>query len=181
MEADKFDPKALRNALGTFATGVTVITTLAQEKNAYGIVTEKPVAMTANSFASVSLDPPLILWSIAFSAQCYDVFDAAGYFAVHILHGGQIGLSDLCATKNVDKFAGINWHAGIHGIPILDDYNACFQCSVENKYSSGDHLIIIGRICEFDNREKETHAEPLLFYGGSYQSLAQTTNSNRNK
>lgn len=161
-----FDTRAFRDALGVFATGVTIVTTLNGDA-----ATPRPVAITANSFSSVSLDPPLVLWSVARSAQSFDAFEAAEHFAVHILHSAQVGLSNLCATKDADKFAEIAWHEGVAGVPVFDDYNACFQCSVENKIDGGDHVIIVGRVLEFDNREQETHAKPLLFYQGQYKGI----------
>jgi len=120
----------------------------------------------------VSLEPPLILWSIARNAQCFEVFERAQHFAVHILHSGQSELSSLCATRNADKFSDIDWHAGVGGIPVFDDYNTCIECTVEHRYAGGDHVIIIGRVLEFDNRQKDTHASPLLFYQGQYKSIA---------
>jgi flavin reductase (DIM6/NTAB) family NADH-FMN oxidoreductase RutF len=162
------DPRELRNALGAFATGVTIVTTLVNDEHDG----QGPVAMTANSFSSVSLEPPLILWSLARNAQSFKAFEQAEHFAVHILHSGQQGLSNICATKNADKFAEISWHPGINGVPIFDDYNTCFQCSVESKVDGGDHLIILGRVCAIDNKERETHSTPLLFYQGQYKNIA---------
>lgn len=158
------DTRELRNALGAFATGVTVVTTMTDDK--------VPVAMTANSFSSVSLDPPLILWSIARNAQCFDHFDTADHFAVHILHSGQQPLSNTCASKNTDKFADIDWHTGTTGVPVFDDYNTCFECKVEAKHDGGDHIIMVGRVCHFDNQPKDTHGSPLVFYQGQYKNIA---------
>ncbi len=167
------DQRELRDALGSFVTGVTVVTTLGNRPATdSGDPATVPVAMTANSFSSVSLDPPLILWSIAHSAQSFDAFDKADHFAVHILHSAQKGLSNICATKNADKFAEISWHAGIGGVPVFDDYNTCFQCSVESKFDGGDHMIMVGRVRDFDNRQKETHLTPLVFYQGQYKNIA---------
>ncbi|NNC55611.1 MAG: flavin reductase family protein, partial [Pseudomonadales bacterium] len=106
----EIDTKEFRNALGGFATGVTIVTTLAEDSAG----DLRPAAVTANSFASVSLDPPLILWSIARSAQSFQAFEKAEFFAVHILHSAQIGLSNLCATKNADKFGEISWRPGLN-------------------------------------------------------------------
>ncbi|MBT8149787.1 MAG: flavin reductase family protein [Gammaproteobacteria bacterium] len=164
------DTKEFRNALGAFVTGVTIVTTLS-DANANGDAESTPVACTANSFASVSLDPPLVLWSIARSAQSFDAFEKAEHFAVHILHSAQVGLSNLCATKNADKFGEISWHPGLNGVPIFDDYNTCFQCSVENKYDGGDHVIIVGRVHKFDSSDKAKNAKPLVFYRGAYAGL----------
>lgn len=165
-----FDSREFRNALGAFATGVTIVTTMADADESAG--DGMPIAMTANSFSSVSLDPPLILWSVARSAQSFDDFNQATHFAVHILHGGQQELSNNCATKNIDKFADIDWHTGALGSPIFDDYNTCFECTVEHKVDGGDHVIIIGRVHRFDNNPKDTHANPLVFYQGKYKSIA---------
>ncbi len=168
----EIDPRELRNALGAFATGVTIVTTIANDERSPGQDQKIPIAMTANSFSSVSLDPPLILWSLARNAQSFKAFDEAEHFAVHILHSGQKGLSGICATKNADKFAEISWHPGINGIPVFDDYNTCFECQVENKFDGGDHLIILGRVIKFDNKERETHSTPLVFYQGQYKNIA---------
>lgn len=166
------DTRELRNALGAFATGVTIVTTLiADEQSGPGGQT-LPVAITANSFSSVSLDPPLVLWSIARDAESFTAFNGARHFAVHILHSAQQEVSDICASKNVDKFSRISWHPGIEGIPVFDDYNTCFQCQVENKYDGGDHVIMVGRVLAFDNRQKDTHATPLVFYQGRYTSIS---------
>lgn len=166
----KIDTREFRNALGAFATGVTVITTTVKAEKPGD--PDLPVALTANSFSSVSLDPPLVLWSIARTAQSFDHFDKAAYFGVHILHSDQQGLSNICATKNVNKFAEIKWHPGVTGVPIFDDYNTCFECEIENRYEGGDHIIIVGRVHAFDNKQKDSHARPLLFYQGQYKSIA---------
>jgi flavin reductase (DIM6/NTAB) family NADH-FMN oxidoreductase RutF len=162
------DLRDLRDAFGSFATGVTVVTTLCN----VDLMAKTPVAMTANSFCSVSLDPPLVLWSIDKKAKSFDAFSKSEHFAVHILHGGQRELSSICATRNADKFANEAWRSGIEGVPILADYNTCFQCSVEHKYDGGDHEIIVGRVLDFDNNERESHTNPLLFYRGKYTEVA---------
>lgn len=154
------DPIQFRNACGSFPTGVTVVTT----RDASG----KPVGMTANSFSSVSLDPPLVLWSIAKTATAFTAFDTCSHFAIHILHSGQEATSRLFAAKNVDKFAEIESAVAAGDTPVLTDYNARFVCSVEHRYPGGDHIILVGRIVEFDNRERE----PLVFYKGQYKALA---------
>lgn len=155
------DPIQFRNALGSFVTGVTVITT----RDASG----KGVGMTANSFSSVSLDPPLVLWSIGKTATCFNAFDTASHFAIHILHSGQEQTSRLFATKNIDKFAEIDSEIGAGNTPLLTDFSARFVCSVEHRYPGGDHIILVGRVLEFDSRDRE----PLVFFKGQYKSLAQ--------
>lgn len=156
------DPqRAFRDALGTFATGITVVTT----NDASG----KPVGMTANSFASLSLDPPLILWSVGDHADCYEAFRDAGHFAVHILHSDQQAVSTQFSTKGADKFAGIPWHAGQEGSPVLEDYATCFECVKEANYPGGDHVILVGRVVNFDVRGERA---PLIFHRGQYKALA---------
>jgi 3-hydroxy-9,10-secoandrosta-1,3,5(10)-triene-9,17-dione monooxygenase reductase component len=154
------DPILFRNALGSFVTGVTIITT----RDAAG----KGVGMTANSFSSVSLAPPLVLWSIGKTATCFDAFDTATHFAVHVLHSGQEQLSRHFATKSPDKFAEIPSEIGAGNTPLLTDYSARFVCAMEHRYAGGDHIILVGRVLDFDNRERE----PLVFFKGQYKALA---------
>jgi flavin reductase (DIM6/NTAB) family NADH-FMN oxidoreductase RutF len=154
------DPIQFRNALGSFVTGVTVITT----RDGDG----KGVGLTANSFSSVSLDPPLVLWSIGKTATCFDAFEKSSHFAIHILHRGQENISRHFATKNVDKFSEINHEIGAGNTPLLSDYSARFVCEVEHRYPGGDHIILVGRVLEYENLDKE----PLVFYKGQYKALA---------
>lgn len=168
-----FDPRELRNAFGSFATGVTIVTTLGKNDADENV----PIAMTANSFSSVSMDPPLVLWSIDKNAQSLKAFNESEHFAIHILHSAQEQLSNICATKNADKFSEISWKPGIEGVPIFNDYNTCFQCSVEHRYDGGDHIILVGRVLEFDNKERDTHLTPLLFYRGQYRNVARPMTS----
>ncbi len=148
-----------RNALGSFATGVTVITALGQDG--------QKVGMTANSFNSVSLDPALVLWSIGRDANCFDDFIAAKAFAIHVLAADQQDISNRFAKSGADKFADIDCSEGVSGVPILPHYSACFQCSIEHQYEGGDHVILVGRVVEFSDRE----LEPLLFYRGRYNNF----------
>lgn len=159
MSAQPSDAKAFRNALGQFATGVTVITTL----DADG----KKVGMTANSFSSVSLDPMLVLWSIAKTSRSYEAFIEARQFAIHVLSAEQKLLSGQFASNCEDRFCDVAHHAGIGGIPVLDDYSAVFECETESRYEGGDHIIIVGRVVAFDNRDKS----PLIFHAGRYADL----------
>ncbi len=150
----------LRNALGQFATGITVVTTLTDSK--------EPVGMTANSFNSVSLNPPLVLWSIGKKSANYKEFVEAGYFAIHILAASQHAISNQFAQKDSDRFINLKCSSGINDIPILPDFAACFQCSIEHHYEGGDHTILVGRIIDFENRGQD----PLLFHRGKYAKLA---------
>jgi 3-hydroxy-9,10-secoandrosta-1,3,5(10)-triene-9,17-dione monooxygenase reductase component len=151
-EYEAVDPTGYRRALSCFATGVAVVTALDADGANAGI--------TVNSFASVSLDPPLILWSVAEDSTSYDVFTAAGYFAVHVLTRQQQELSSRFAQRAGDKFAGLDCREGIRGVPILADYAALFECSTEHVYPGGDHKIIVGRVHRFEDRE----ADPLVLH-----------------
>ncbi|MFC6634321.1 flavin reductase family protein [Microbulbifer taiwanensis] len=155
------DPRKFRNALGQFATGVTVVTALDRSGNRVG--------MTANSFSSVSLDPMLVLWSVAKSCNAFDVFNHAEQFAIHVLHAGQQQVSNQFASKVPDRFAGIPCAEGIGGLPLLKDYGALFQCQTEHRYEGGDHIILVGRVLDFDLKPKP----PLIFHAGRYADLPE--------
>ena len=161
--------KELRQAFGHFATGVTVVTTM-DSASENGLA--KPLAMTANSFSSVSLDPPLILWSIDKNAQSFAAFERNEHFAVHILHAGQEALSTVCATRNADKFADVEWQPGLGEAPIFDEFSARFQCRVEHRYEGGDHQIIVGRVLDYSCQNKPQQVQPLVFFKGKYCAVA---------
>jgi 3-hydroxy-9,10-secoandrosta-1,3,5(10)-triene-9,17-dione monooxygenase reductase component len=150
------DPKQYRSALGTFATGVTIVTT----RDAMG----NDIGMTANSFNSVSLEPPLILWSLAKTSKSLEAFMTADFFAVHVLAIDQEPLSTRFARRGVDKFANIEVRRGHAGIPLLRDCASVFQCRTAFRHEGGDHIIFVGEVVEF---EHSTRA-PLVFHGGRY-------------
>ena len=156
----EIDQTEFRNACGMFATGITIVTTMGPEG--------EPVGMTVNSFASVSLDPPLILWSVGKHARSFDLFSAAESYAVHILHTGQEELSNLFASRGEDKFDKLAWTKGEAGSPILPEYAVCFQCQMESVYPGGDHNILVGRVIAFEDRQ---HEDALLFFRGKYRTL----------
>jgi len=147
INADDF-----RRALSCFATGVAVVTTLDTQG--------EKVGMTISSFNSVSLDPPLVLWSVADDSLSYDVFIEADYFAVHVLAMSQKDLSDRFAQSGENKFDTFDCREGIHGVPILPEFAACFECSTEHIYPGGDHKIIVGRVHRFEDRE----TDPLIVH-----------------
>ena len=138
---EQFDLRELRNAFGTFMTGVTVVTTREQSST--------PRGFTANSFCSVSLDPPMLSVCIGKSADSADVFDKADGFAINILSEHQKELSGLFASKRPDKFKVAAWHDGPLGHPILENVCAWFDCAVEKRIDAGDHVMMIGRIHGF--------------------------------
>jgi 3-hydroxy-9,10-secoandrosta-1,3,5(10)-triene-9,17-dione monooxygenase reductase component len=151
------DPqRAFRDALGAFATGVTIATT----RDGCG----EPVGVTASSFNSVSLDPPLILWSLAKNSLSHQSFAESGHFAVHVLAASQEPLSNRFARRGDDKFAGLAWRTGALGSPILDDYAALFECRTRHQYEGGDHIILVGEVVAHDARDEP----PLLFHAGRY-------------
>lgn len=155
-----FDERDFRNALGRFATGIAVITTLARDGN--------PVGLTANSFSAVSLAPPLILWCLGKHATSLPAFCDCTYFAINILEAGQRDLSHRFATPAQDKFAGLDWVPGIGGIPVLRGSLARFECRNAEQYDGGDHTIFIGAV----ERYSHTDGDPLLFNAGKYATAA---------
>lgn len=159
-EAAEVDPREFRNALGMFATGVTVVTTV----NAAG----RPIGLTCNSFSSVSLKPPLILWSLSLYSPNLQAFLQAPYFAVNILAAEQEALSKRFSTAMKDRFADLDWIAGEGGIPLIKGSAAQLQCRNETRHYSGDHVVLIGQVLKFVYRD----AEPLVFVRGRYRELA---------
>jgi flavin reductase (DIM6/NTAB) family NADH-FMN oxidoreductase RutF len=150
------DPRDFRNALGTYATGVTIITAIAADGKPYGL--------TCNSFASVSLNPPLVLWSLGMFSQRLNVFQNASHFAVNVLGVSQQALASRFAKSAEEKFAGIEWTPGLGGAPLLADSVANFQCRAASRYYGGDHVIFLGAVEAYSyNRQ-----EPLLFAHGGY-------------
>lgn len=154
-----FDSRAFRRALGNFATGVTVITAA----DASG----RKVGVTANSFNSVSLDPPLVLWSIDKRSGSHAVFEAAGHFAVNVLAADQIDLSNTFARPSEDRFAGIEHETGEGGAPLLPGCSARFRCEKFQQIDGGDHWILIGRVLAFD----DLGHSPLLYHQGAYSRV----------
>ncbi|MBV1790239.1 flavin reductase [Marinobacterium sp. D7] len=155
-QVTEFDAKAFRRALGNFATGITVITATTPSGEKTGV--------TANSFNSVSLDPPLILWSIDKRSGSCKIFEEASHFAVNILAADQINVSNHFARPSEDKFAGIDYKAGLGGAPILPDCSAIFQCEKYETVEGGDHWILIGKVVAFDDIGRS----PLLYHQGAY-------------
>lgn len=156
---NEFSSGDFRKALGSFTTGVTVVTT----KGVDGADT----GLTANSFNSVSLDPPMILWSLAKSSLSLPAFNAAKHFAVHILSSDQQTVSARFAKRGADKFADLEIERGPDAIPLLPDCAARFVCQTAYCYEGGDHIIFVGRVIRFDHWERS----PLLFHSGQYGRL----------
>ena len=153
------DHRALRAAFGAFATGVTVVTALDPDGRAIGL--------TVNSFNTVSLDPPLVLWSLSLASPKLEAFRAASHFAVNVLAADQQALSERFARRNSDKFAGIEWREGLGGAPLLAGCCAVLECRNEVQHAGGDHLVFIGRVEGCSRQDKA----PLVFHGGRYRQL----------
>lgn len=153
------DAKELRNVMGHFATGVTVVTTKDSNGQNFGI--------TANAFTSVSLDPPLVLVCIDKNAQCYPCFEESGIFAVNILNQQQQEISRRFATKGIDKFEGLSWRSGSSGAPLIDGAVGYVECRIVERFEGGDHMIYLAEvICG-----TVTSGEPLLFFRAKYHRL----------
>jgi flavin reductase (DIM6/NTAB) family NADH-FMN oxidoreductase RutF len=150
------DPREFRNALGTFATGVTIVTAMSAEGRPYGV--------TCNSFASVSLNPPLVLWSLGMFSQGLPIFQNASHFAVNVLGAPQQALASQFARSSGDKFAGVTWVPGLGNAPVLADVVASFQCRSVNRYYGGDHVIFLGAVEAYAYNGQE----PLLFARGGF-------------
>jgi 3-hydroxy-9,10-secoandrosta-1,3,5(10)-triene-9,17-dione monooxygenase reductase component len=156
MTEQVIDPRELRFALGNFATGVTVVTT----KNTKG----EYLGVTANSFSSVSMDPPLVLWSLDKKAFSLTDYQESGYFTINILAADQMDISNKFARAGEDKFSGVDFEEGQGGSPVLAGTIANFQCKTVHQYEGGDHIIFVGEVLSFDKSE----GEGLLFHKGSY-------------
>jgi 3-hydroxy-9,10-secoandrosta-1,3,5(10)-triene-9,17-dione monooxygenase reductase component len=154
------DTHDLRCALGSFTTGVTIVTT-----HAAGV----DVGLTANSFNSVSLDPPMVLWSLARTSLCLPAFQESRYFAVHVLAADQEPLSDRFATRGADKFAGLELERGTGGVPLLPGCAARFVCRTAFQYEGGDHIIFVGEVLSLDHFARA----PLVFHAGVYAVAAR--------
>ncbi len=155
-------PREMRDAMGCFATGITVIT--AQDANG------RHVGLTANSFNSVSLEPPLVLFSLDRRANCVDAFTLEMAFTVNVLGVEQQAVSNHFASKADDKFADMDfaWQTGDNGCAMLDGAIASFECVTEAVHEGGDHVIIVGRVTHLNQVED---ASPLLYFQGRYAAL----------
>lgn len=161
MAKIEFDNQAFRQALGSFTTGVTIITATAPDGT--------PVGLTANSFNSVSLDPPMVLWSLAKTSLSVEAFNRAEHWNVHVLSQHQQALSNKFAAKGEDKFNDINLEDGISSAPLIADCSARFQCRNMVTHDGGDHLIFIGEVLGFDQQP----LPPLVFQQGQYAMTAR--------
>lgn len=159
-EENDINAEDLCRTFGQFATGVAIITTRSKD----GI----PAGLTVNSFTSVSLRPPLVLWCITREAQSLPAFQEASHFAVNILAAAQHGLSRKFASSVSDKFAGVGMVEGKAGVPLLKGAAAHIVCRIAGQFDGGDHIIFLGEVEE----SMRYNEKPLVFHSGRYRSLA---------
>ena len=155
--APNFSGAEFRNALGMFATGVTIVTARAGDGTLVGL--------TANSFNSVSLSPPLVLWSLAQTAGSMAAFSTGSHYAIHILGADQQDLAKQFASRQGDRFAGVQFTDGTGGAPLIHGVAATFECFNRSRYEEGDHVIFVG---EVERCTYQPGASPLLFHGGKF-------------
>jgi flavin reductase (DIM6/NTAB) family NADH-FMN oxidoreductase RutF len=155
-DAVSIDPRAFRSAAGNFLTGITIATTTGPDGEPRGI--------TANSFTTVSLEPPLVLFCVGRTSRSFAAFEGAKAFAVNVLSTGQRQLSSTFGSKAEDKFAGIEWVKGLSGSPIFPDSLASFDCVLHDKVEAGDHIMLIGRVISITRAA----GTPLGYFGGNY-------------
>lgn len=155
----KFDTRAFRDALGCFATGITVVTAQDEDGNKVGV--------TANSFNSVSLDPPLILWSVDKKVNAKDVFLNASHFAINVLAADQVHVSNIFARPAENRFANVEYRIGAGGCILIEECTTHFECELYQTVDAGDHIIIIGKVVDFSTFDKS----PLLYHRGVYSAV----------
>ena len=153
------DTATLRRVLGCFVTGVTVVTT----RDDGGV----PLGFTANSFTSVSLDPPLVLVCVGHEVEGLDAYRRCSKFAINVLGESQRALSDRFAAEHPDRFGGVRWRPGAHGAPILEGCVAALECAPWRRIEAGDHMILIGRVLRCEG----SGDPPLAYWRGSYRRL----------
>ncbi|WP_218510000.1 flavin reductase family protein [Variovorax sp. dw_308] len=156
-QAPSFSPDEFRDALGMFATGVTIVTARAADGTLVGL--------TANSFNSVSLTPPLVLWSLARSSGSMPALDTGSHYAINILAANQRELAERFAQKRADRWIDVTFAEGLGGAPLLDGAVASFECFNRSRYDEGDHVIFVG---EVERCSMRVGASPLLFHGGRF-------------
>jgi flavin reductase (DIM6/NTAB) family NADH-FMN oxidoreductase RutF len=153
----RFSSQAFRAALGMFATGVTIVTTRPPDG--------APVGVTVSSFNSVSLQPPLVLWSLARTARSLGTFVHSHHYAVNVLAADQQVLAERFATRGADRWSGVAYADGVDGVPLLHGTVATFECFNRSQYTEGDHVIFVG---EVEHCQHRADASPLLYHGGRF-------------
>lgn len=158
------DQRSFRKALGCFATGVTVVTTLHPD-------TEAPAGVTVSAFSSLSLEPPLVLFCLGLQTASIDAFKTYGRFAINVLAENQRDLSIRFASRSEDKWAGMKWESGIAGVPLLSGCIATLECKLVSAIEGGDHMIFVG---EVENLTHQEGGSPLIYFRGAYLDFGPT-------
>lgn len=157
----EFSPREFRDALGMFATGVAIVTA----RGADGM----PVGMTINSFNSVSLEPPLVLWSLAQRSSLLSVLATTRHCAIHVLTAAQRPLAERFATRGIDRWTGVPHHPGLHDVPVIEGAAAVFECRVRSQYAEGDHTIFVGEVQAAGSQS----GAPLLYFNRQWRQLSE--------
>lgn len=163
IEPGVIEPLRFREALGHYASGITVITSL---------LDSEPVGFSCQSFYSVSMSPPLVSFSVMASSYSYPKIRRAGRFAVNILSGDQVAISNQFARRGADKWQGVDWQASPLGNPVIAGSLYWLDCDIQAEHKAGDHLIIVGEVKAMMGRKAERKS-PLLYYKGQYCNLAR--------
>jgi flavin reductase (DIM6/NTAB) family NADH-FMN oxidoreductase RutF len=159
-----FTPREFRDALGLFPTGIAVVTTV----DAQG----RPAGVTVNSFTSVSLEPPLILVSLARTSRSFDAFMAARHFAVNLLRDDQRQVSSAFASTAGERFSQVRHRAGLGGCLIIEPHLVAFHCELHARHDAGDHVLILGKVTQIEPA-KDAVPKPLLYFRGQYRELSE--------
>lgn len=183
MASQSIDPRAFRQALGQFCTGITIITTMHGDAPASVGVAERggpagevPIGFACQSFAALSLDPPLVLFCPTKVSRSWQAIEASGRFCVNVLTEKQ---RDICArfgSKEPDKFAGVDWHTSALGSPVIDDSLAHIDCTVHSVHDGGDHFVVVGLVHSL-SEVPTVKPRPLLFYRGEYTGIEPDKNT----
>lgn len=158
-DGDCLHSARLRNVFGHFPTGVTVISAVAEGR---------PVGMACNSFASASLDPPLVTFAVGRESETWPLLQAAGSFAINFLSSHQHELGRSFASRGVDRFVDVSWHRSPAGSPLIDDALAWLDCDLERVYEAGDHELVLARVRWLETSERD---QPLVFFRGVFTHL----------
>ncbi|OUM28826.1 flavin reductase family protein [Pseudomonas putida] len=162
LSSTAIEPLSFREALGHYASGITVITSL---------IDGNPIGFTCQSFYSVSMNPPLVSFSVMSSSASYPGIRSAGRFAVNILSGEQVGVSNRFARKGTDKWQGVDWQVSPLGNPVIAGSLHWLDCEIHAEHAAGDHLIVVGEVKAL-NAHNATATQPLLYFKGQYCNLA---------
>lgn len=162
LSSTAIEPLSFREALGHYASGITVITSL---------IDDNPIGFTCQSFYSVSMNPPLVSFSVMSSSASYPGIRSAGRFAVNILSGEQVGVSNQFARKGTDKWQGVDWQVSPLGNPVIAGSLHWLDCEIHAEHAAGDHLIVVGEVKAL-NVHNAAATQPLLYFKGQYCNLA---------